>query len=374
MDSSTIHPPSMAADSYKMGVFFSPPEIRSDSFTSPHQSYKRPSPMLSTTETRQSLPLSALPPPSPPVSPHTVTNKESHLESRDSFHGGHDPQLFQDRPAVAHTESLPALFPSPRKSTQDTIDGRIARQSSSKSTADLSSQENHELGRSICSVAIKRMAANPVKWLQQELEYLKAYPPRFPQQAQAAGVKRKAGESTTPAKRPKVVKNSSTPQKLPRTKRLPRTSPREVVLDSFEPVIVPPTPEPRVIRATPHGEETPFAALPDYCPPLSTLSNAKSLKTEWRGAPLDLSNDPDRHLLHEAEVNLASTLRLKCAIYLSSKRRIFAGRLDALRNGREFRKTTAQQCCSIDVNKASKLHTAFEKAGWFDPKYMARFL
>src|SRR4030095_11349090 len=97
----------------------------------------------------------------------------------------------------------------------------------------------------------------------------------------------------------------------------------------------------------------------------------KGLKADWKGQMLDLSNDPDRHVLDPAEVGLAATLRLSCATYLCSKRRIFEARLNALRIGKEFRKTDAQQACKIDVNKASKLWTAYEKVGWFQPERSA---
>jgi hypothetical protein len=73
--------------------------------------------------------------------------------------------------------------------------------------------------------------------------------------------------------------------------------------------------------------------------------------------------------LHEAEVNLAATLRLNCATYLCSKRRVFQARIEALRIGKEFRKTDAQQACKIDVNKASKLWQSYDKVGWFNPDY-----
>ena len=79
-------------------------------------------------------------------------------------------------------------------------------------------------------------------------------------------------------------------------------------------------------------------------------------------------------MLHEAEINLASTLRLTCATYLCSKRRIFEGRLRAFKNKKEFRKTDAQQACKIDVNKASKLWTAYDKVGWFNKTFLEKFL
>jgi hypothetical protein len=102
--------------------------------------------------------------------------------------------------------------------------------------------------------------------------------------------------------------------------------------------------------------------------------NTKGLKADWKGQMLDLGRDADRHVLDPAEVNLAATLRLSCATYLCSKRRIFEARLNALRIGKEFRKTDAQQACKIDVNKASKLWTAYEKVGWFKPEYFRQYI
>ena len=66
---------------------------------------------------------------------------------------------------------------------------------------------------------------------------------------------------------------------------------------------------------------------------------------------MDLSDDPDRHLLHPAEVQLASVLRLPCAMYLDSKKRIFAERIYRARRGLPFRRTDSQKACRIDVNK-----------------------
>ena len=127
-----------------------------------------------------------------------------------------------------------------------------------------------------------------------------------------------------------------------------------------------------VIRApaTKRGEDVDFASLPDYSPSTSTLpDDPKAFRPDWvSNNPLDLSSDPNRQLLHEAELVLASILRLSCATYLCSKRRIFWGRLNAYLIGKEFRKTDAQQKCQIDVNKASKLWTAFDRVGWFDRK------
>ena len=88
-----------------------------------------------------------------------------------------------------------------------------------------------------------------------------------------------------------------------------------------------------------------------------------------------MSADPHRALLDPEEVSLAANLRLDCATYLTSKRRIFVARRECWagtwggKGKKEFRKTDAQQACKIDVNKASKLWMAFEKVGWLDEKW-----
>lgn len=120
-----------------------------------------------------------------------------------------------------------------------------------------------------------------------------------------------------------------------------------------------------------------YNSIPDYAPPTSTLptGNPRILHVQWRQEALvDLSSDPDRHMLHDAEVELAKTLNLSCAKYLSTKRRIFQARVKALQEGREFRKSNSQKACKIDANKASKLCGVFERVGWFDKKYFLRYL
>lgn len=121
----------------------------------------------------------------------------------------------------------------------------------------------------------------------------------------------------------------------------------------------------------PAREDKDFQDLPDYCPPISSLPNRPNpLKIDWKGAPIDLSSDPHVNLLHPGEVILAATLRLDCATYLTSKRRIFIRRVECVKIRKEFRKTDAQQACKIDVNKASKLWTAFDKVGWLEEKWV----
>ena len=42
--------------------------------------------------------------------------------------------------------------------------------------------------------------------------------------------------------------------------------------------------------------------------------------------------------------------------------------------GNEFKKTNAQQACKIDVNKASKLWTAFENVGWLHIDWVRKYM
>ncbi|KAI9727362.1 MAG: hypothetical protein M1834_008433 [Cirrosporium novae-zelandiae] len=179
----------------------------------------------------------------------------------------------------------------------------------------------------------------------------------------------------TPAAR--VTKSKPPTSKLTKSNPRPhRTKPSpqlKKALDSF--VATSPSPKPaRVIGA--NRDHTSFRSLPDYCPPVDTLgNNHNALKVDWKGGVLDLSNDPDRDELHPAELKLASCLRLDCNLYLATKRRFFAERVRLLKTGKEdFRKTNAQGACNIDVNKASRLWTAYEKVGWLDRKWFEEFL
>ena len=159
-----------------------------------------------------------------------------------------------------------------------------------------------------------------------------------------------------------------------RVKRTPKPSPAMKAL-SYPPKGRSETPEFKA-SGQKRPEDVEYNALPDYAPPVSTLQdNPKTLKADWTSNnPLNLSTDLDKHMLHETEVTLAATLRLSCATYLCSKRRIFEARLNALRIGKDFRKTDAQQACKIDVNKASKLWTAFDKVGWFNKDFFQKHL
>ncbi|KAK0726041.1 Homeodomain-like protein [Lasiosphaeris hirsuta] len=185
-----------------------------------------------------------------------------------------------------------------------------------------------------------------------------------------------------PASRPSapkpVVKTSVNRVQKPKSPKIKAQVPRPIratPTTARSTIRVSATPEPRVRTVAPNREDKDFASLRDYCPPLNSLPNKpNSLKVDWKGNALDLSKDPHAHLLHPDEILLAAGLRLDCATYLTSKRRIFIRRLECANIGKEFRKTDAQQACKIDVNKASKLWTAYDKVGWLDIKWMGQFL
>ncbi|KAF4440564.1 hypothetical protein FALBO_17339, partial [Fusarium albosuccineum] len=212
--------------------------------------------------------------------------------------------------------------------------------------------------------------ANPVGWLRKERAFLEA--------DRRAGAQRY--HAILPAAKPAASKAPRT-QRADRVQK-PQSAPRPIRTHpgaSNGPMRPAPrvsaTPEPSRRVVAPNREDKDFKSLPDYCPPLDSLPNRpNSLKVDWKGQPVDLSNDPFVGLLHPDEVSLASNLRLDCATYLTSKRRIFERRLQCLRNNKEFRKTDAQQACKIDVNKASKLWTAFDKVNWLDADWVRQFL
>ncbi|KAK6197517.1 uncharacterized protein RJT21DRAFT_57970 [Scheffersomyces amazonensis] len=118
-------------------------------------------------------------------------------------------------------------------------------------------------------------------------------------------------------------------------------------------------------------------SIPDLSPnAFETLppNNSKALRIEWKGQPMDLSNDPLRNKLHPAELVLASILRLPVAVYLDSKRRFFFEKIERFKQGKQFRRTDAQKACRIDVNKASRLYAAFEKVGWLKDEHFKKYL
>lgn len=118
-----------------------------------------------------------------------------------------------------------------------------------------------------------------------------------------------------------------------------------------------------------------WESVPDFSPSHDTLpNNNRCMKVEWKGQPMDLKQDPLVHLLHPAEIMLASILRLPVNLYLDSKRRLFQEKVARMRKGLPFRRTDAQKSCRIDVNKASRLFAAFEKCGWLEDDLFEKYM
>lgn len=140
---------------------------------------------------------------------------------------------------------------------------------------------------------------------------------------------------------------------------------------------IPPSP-PKKRKTKEHSSRPLFVdweSLPDYSPSVDTLpASNKCLSTEWKGQPMDLSEDPSQDKLHPAELVLASILRLPCNVYLDLKRRLFMEKVARLKKGLPFRRTDAQKACRIDVNKASRLFASFEKAGWLKDEHFERYI
>jgi hypothetical protein len=282
-----------------------------------------------------------------------------------------DPILYPHLDAASHATTQPPLFSVEDDSIRRVVDEHLADTAVQNKFREASPprREDYVLAIEFKSQVAKLCRSNPSQWLKREREYL------MEDQRQ-----RRAYAPIAPAPYPhKTTKNvishakaapRQKPVRAPRPPRPRETRPLQVNYSSSM------TPEPaRRVNVGSTREDKDFASLPDYCPPLSTLpSRPNSLKVEWKGAPIDLRSDPFRHLLHEDELALAANLRLDCATYLTSKRRIFMARVQCLRIGKEFRKTDSQQACKIDVNKASKLWAAFEKVGWLRGELFARFL
>ncbi|KAL8687191.1 MAG: hypothetical protein Q9218_006569 [Villophora microphyllina] len=327
--------------------------------------------------------------PSPPVSPWATKQykeqacKATHNDEEGAF-ATKDPLLYPESQEGSGIPMDQPLFPSEpsMKAAEEIVLHHIATHKF-KNTVARPTRDEYLLALSCVSTVGRHYNHNPAAYLKRareetEDQYWKAKRIRG-----NPAMKLVSHVPIAPApiqKQPRrAIKATPTSSPIQRVKRTPKATPKAspmMKLMNYPVKGRSETPEARPQGAK-RPEDVDYNSLPDYSPPTSTLpqGNPKSLKADWPSTNvLDLSSDPDRHMLHEAELNLAGTLRLSCATYLCSKRRIFAARLQALRIGKEFRKTDAQQACKIDVNKASKLWTAYDKVGWFNQAYFERHL
>lgn len=313
--------------------------------------------------------------PSPPVTPYTGhkkrrSNASEQIESHDI--AARDPPLFGRHDSAAPLATDEPLFGPVAPAATDTVfDQHIKNHMSLfKNKWNKPTHDEYHLALSCIPVVSTNFNRDPVAWFKQERETLERQMAMMDRPYAASSAKKQILPKPGPKKAPNV------PPRVPRpgrAKRTPRSTPKQKAHDSFDATPASAHKAPRALGT--NRDDTDYNSIPDFSPPLDTLgANAKALKADWKGQMLDLSGDPDRHLLVPAEVNLAATLRLSCATYLCSKRRIFEARVKALKVGKEFRKTDAQQACKIDVNKASKLWTAYDRVGWFNRVYFQKYL
>ncbi|KAJ5220814.1 uncharacterized protein N7469_009701 [Penicillium citrinum] len=314
--------------------------------------------------------------PSPPVTPYTGAKKRrSHTADQidRDVASSRDPLLFSSRhdSVSGLTEEQPLFGPIAPPTAAALVDQHIiSHMARFENKRNKPTREEYLLALSCVPVVSTHFNRNPAAWAREERETLERQLVLMNRNRPADLDARLKKIAPAPAKKSGVA-----PPRVPRTRvrRTPKSTPKQQALDDFhsshnhhphKDASSPPSAKPRALGT--NRDDTDFNALQDFSPPMEILAgNTKALKADWKGQMLDLSNDPDRHLLSPAELNLASTLRLSCATYLCSKRRIFEARVRALGVGKEFRKTDAQQACKIDVNKASKLWTAYDRVGFF---------
>lgn len=314
--------------------------------------------------------------PSPPVTPYTGNKKRKsnadQIEPEIATSSNRDPVLFPRNEPIADVHNDEPLFgPVLVSAAEALIDQHMNSPSTRfQNKVNKPTRDEYMLALSCVPIVATQYNRNPLAWAREERETLERQMAMMDRvDNRPANFKRLApapAKKTTGHSQPRAAKPA-------RPRRTPKSTPKQRVLDTFDVEYSPSTKPIRVIGI--NRDDTDYNSLTDYAPSLETLhGNTKGLKADWKGQMLDLSNDPDRHLLDPAEVSLAATLRLSCATYLCSKRRIFEARVKALSIGKEFRKTDAQQACKIDVNKASKLWTAYDRVGWFNPEHFVKYL
>lgn len=378
----------------------SPPESKPiDSFTSAVRASQSPSVVLqsSFSSNNKLAPMSsnASPDkttrilPSPPVSPWTSKqyierSGKAPTDDKEVAYSARDPLLYPDSQSASSLPADQPLFSSEPslKAAQEIVSRHIATHKF-KNTVTPPSIDEYLLALSCVSTVGQHYNQNPGAYLKRAREESEEQYWKAKRICGKPGVKPASHIAIAPAPAQKQSRKATkiTPTSTPiqRIKRTPKATPKGSPIGKL--VNYPSKGRSETPEVRPQGAKRPedvdYSSLPDYSPPRSTLpsGNPKSLKADWPSPNvLNLTSDPDRHMLHEAELNLAGTLRLSCATYLCSKRRIFGARLEALRIGKEFRKTDAQQACKIDVNKASKLWTSYDKVGWFNPRYFEQYL
>lgn len=176
--------------------------------------------------------------------------------------------------------------------------------------------------------------------------------------------------SKTPSKSILRVTHSPRVEKTPRKRTPPARNFDDLMSRQGTPIVSPTNAK----SGKPNKTDENYMAIPDYTPPAHLLPKHGFPKPLTSGKPKDLSHDPNRNLLNDHEIYLASQFRFTCAAYICVKRKIFRGKVEALEKGKGFLRTDAQKVCNVDVNKGSQLWASFDKVGWFEPHHFTEIL
>lgn len=318
-------------------------------------------------------------PPSPPISPQST--------DATPIDGSTDPPLFPE--GASDTPSQP-LFQSTRSSTPEArqvVEEHIRANRIANPAGNYPTTDDYMLVVTFREDMYRHYAKDPRSWLIRERAQLveddrarKAHLKTIKPKPLAP---RSGTNSTT---RPDPIRSATAPRHSDKVAKKKASKPRPARTESTKPR--PESSSASVSQNAPNREATAkpttksknrdFRSIPDYSPPLQTLDDpammrGRTLEVLEAKEPLDLSHDPLKGLLHPAELRLAAHMKLNCATYLYCKRRIFYKRLEFYHQGKDFKKTHAQGVCNIDVNKASRLHVAFEGVGWLRPEWMSNF-
>lgn len=111
-----------------------------------------------------------------------------------------------------------------------------------------------------------------------------------------------------------------------------------------------------------------FKEDPEWIPDMDVFESLPHVRVVWKGTPLAIDHMPYYEELHPGEVNIASTLRLTPEQYLKCRRALILAAQEFDKMHIAFRKSDAQKCVRIDVNKTSTLWSVFSRLGWFNPR------
>lgn len=402
-------------DSY----LFTPPEQIHDSFTSVNASCSKETAAQWQVKQNKLAPIQSAVP-SPPTTPETRVFENLPVDN--ASWPGPDRQLFPDATTRDGPNAQTPLFePESQQTSPQSVNSQL-RQSPQPIEPDLDTatrligqaavsdiSESSNWGRRIGgNVFIKNSPSGKRGWYLEQMAEINqiraaqslpkpvssASSPRDPY---TVGLLRSVGKPagitktkatprplikvTTKPKAPKAA--SSTPRA---TMPIPRRTPKaratvfEFVDSAFQSAGQQTTKHKRAAptKKVDKGDDRDWRDVPDYSPPISSLKSApKPLKANWKSSqtPWDISQSPDVEDLDPAEHALCETLRLFPVQYLANKRRMFAAKVETLReNSKNFNKTAAQLACNMDVNKASQMWEAFDRVGWFDRRWFEKYL